>query len=96
MPDNPNVLDTYGWILAQGESPHQGLALLEKAIERSPGDALIRYHLAGTLALVGQPYQARRELETILESNQTVVDKQVLEQALRDLQEADADAGTEG
>ena len=53
-------------------------------------------HLAGTLALVGQPYQARRELETILESNQTVVDKQVLEQALRDLQEADADAGTEG
>ncbi|MBK6739865.1 MAG: tetratricopeptide repeat protein [Haliea sp.] len=75
LPDNPNVLDTYGWILAQGESPHQGLALLEKAIERSPGDALIRYHLAGTLALVGQPYQARRELETILESNQTVVDK---------------------
>ena len=29
-----------------------------------------------------------------MESNQTVVDKQVLEQALRDLQEADA--GTEG
>jgi putative PEP-CTERM system TPR-repeat lipoprotein len=94
LPDNPNVLDTYGWILAQGESPHQGLALLEKAIERSPGDALIRYHLAGTLALIGQPYQARRELETILESNQTAVDRQVLEQAIRDLEVADT--GTEG
>ncbi len=94
LPDNPNVLDTYGWILAQGESPHQGLSLLEKAIERAPGDPLIRYHLAGTLALIGQPYQARRELETILESNQTVVDTQILEQAIRDLQETTA--GSEG
>ncbi len=87
LPDNPNVLDTYGWILAQGESPHQGLSLLKKAIERSPGDPLIRYHLAGTLALIGQPYQARRELETLLASKQTAVDPQVLEQAIRDLQE---------
>lgn len=92
LPDNPNVLDTYGWILAQGESPHQGLSLLQKAIERSPGDPLIRYHLAGTLALIGQPYQARRELEYILESNQTVVDTQVLEQAIRDLQETVVDS----
>lgn len=92
LPDNPNVLDTYGWILAQGESPHQGLSLLQKAIERSPGDPLIRYHLAGTLALIGQPYQARRELEYILESNQTVVDTQVLEQAIRDLQETAVDS----
>ncbi|MCB1703608.1 MAG: PEP-CTERM system TPR-repeat protein PrsT [Halioglobus sp.] len=88
LPDNPNVLDTYGWILAQGESPHQGLSLLEKAIERAPGDPLIRYHLAGTLALIGQPYQARRELEYILESKQTTMDTQVIEQAIRDLQEA--------
>lgn len=94
LPDNANVLDTYGWILAQGESPHQGLALLEKAVEKSPGDALIRYHLAGTLALIGQPYEARRELEFILESKQTAVDKRVLEQAIRDLQEPVA--GTEG
>jgi putative PEP-CTERM system TPR-repeat lipoprotein len=87
MPDNPNVLDTYGWILAQGESPHQGLALLEKAVHKSPDDAVIRYHLAGTLALIGQSYKARRELEFILESKQTVVDRQLLEQAIRDLQE---------
>ncbi len=92
LPDNPNILDTYGWILAQGESPHRGLSLLQKAIERSPGDPLIRYHLAGTLALIGQPYQARRELEYILESNQTVVDTQVLEQAIRDLQDTTADS----
>ena len=92
LPDNPNVLDTYGWILAQGESPHQGLSLLEKAIERAPGDPLIRYHLAGTLALIGQPYQARRELEYILESKQTAVDTQVIEQAIRDLQEATPDS----
>ena len=51
-------------------------------------------HLAGTLALIGQPYQARRELEFILESNQTAVDTQVLEQAIRDLQETAP--GTEG
>jgi putative PEP-CTERM system TPR-repeat lipoprotein len=92
MPDNANVLDTYGWMLAQGESPHQGLALLEKAVEKSPNDPLIRYHLAGTLALIGQPYQARRELEFILDSRQTTVDKRVLEQAIRDLEEPEEEA----
>ena len=68
------------------------MSLLEKAIERAPGDPLIRYHLAGTLALIGQPYQARRELEYILESKQTAVDTQVIEQAIRDLQEATPDS----
>lgn len=45
-PENPAVLDTYGWILANLGKPKEGVELLEKAVKLAPDAAEIREHLA--------------------------------------------------
>ncbi|MFN3715492.1 MAG: XrtA/PEP-CTERM system TPR-repeat protein PrsT [Thiobacillus sp.] len=62
-PENPNVLDTYGWLLAnQPATRQQGMALLEQAVERAPQIPAYRLHLARALILANQPEAARRHL----------------------------------
>jgi putative PEP-CTERM system TPR-repeat lipoprotein len=84
-PDDPQVQGTYGWLLAENQDPRQGLELLEAAIEKAPGNPEIRYHLAATLALTGDRYRARKELETILGMKQGVIDTREVKRAMDDL-----------
>jgi Flp pilus assembly protein TadD len=68
QPDNPAVLDTYGWILIHSGQIQQGLSQLRKARTQAPGDADIHYHLAVALAKAGEKSQARGELKRLLDS----------------------------
>ena len=69
-PDNPSVVDTYGWILVRGGETAQGIALLRQAAARAPESSQIRYHLATALAGTGQREEARRLLAEALASAQ--------------------------
>lgn len=68
QPENPFVMDTYGWILAhQGQAP-QGLAQLRKALAKAPDNPEIQYHLAVILVKTGDRARARGELKRLLDS----------------------------
>lgn len=68
--DNPDIVDTYGWLLIQAGKHEQGLALLSKALELLPENSEVRYHYAAALAKTGDERQARQELEALLASSE--------------------------
>lgn len=65
-PEDPAILDTYGWILAQQGQPTQALTHLRKALSKAPDAAEIRYHVAAVLVQTGEHERARGELERLL------------------------------
>jgi len=67
-PDNPAVIDTYGWILANQGQVDKGLAQLQKALSKAPDNPEIQYHLAAVLSKSGDHVRARGELERLLAS----------------------------
>ena len=68
-PDNGSVADTLGWIQVQNGNLEEGIPMLRRAVELSNGRAQVKYHLASALAAAGEPAEARRLLEEILESD---------------------------
>lgn len=62
-PDNPAVLDTYGWLQVQSGQVATGAALLAKAAAGAPGEPQIRVHWAGALIQLGDKTAARKALE---------------------------------
>ncbi len=65
-PDNPAIIDTYGWVeLHQGDSK-KALRLLQQASMKAPHVPEIKYHLAVALVRNGQPGDARLELQQLL------------------------------
>ena len=80
-PENPAVLDTYGWLLTESGRAREGLAELERAAGMVPRSLEIRYHLAVAQAETGSNDAARRTIEMLLaEAGGTVY-----EQLARDL-----------
>lgn len=65
-PGNPKVIDTLGWTLFQVGQNDRALQLLRDARLRSPGEPVIRYHLAAVLAKSGRTGEAREELQAAL------------------------------
>jgi len=68
QPENPVVMDTYGWILANQGQADKGLPHLRKALSKAPDNAEIHYHLAVVLSKTGDHARARGELERLLAS----------------------------
>ncbi len=69
QPDNPAVLDTYGWILTRSGKYAEGLASLKKAQAKAPDAPEIHWHLAYALHASGDKARARQELKTLLGRN---------------------------
>lgn len=67
--DNPNVIDTLGWMLVEQGNTARALPLLQKASGLAPNATEIRYHLAFGLQKSGDKQGARKELTTLLASN---------------------------
>ncbi len=65
-PDNPLVLDTYGWILVKSGKVERGLDLLRKAVSKAPDSPSLRYHLAVGLAAAGDRSAALAEVDKAL------------------------------
>ena len=58
QPENPDVLDTYGWALHYAGRSREALPLLEEAFRRNPKIYCIHYHLAEVYVALSRPDQA--------------------------------------
>ena len=73
-PENPSVIDTYGWVeLHQGDAK-KALRLLQQASMKAPHVPEIKYHLAVALQRNGQPEAARLELQQLLRTTPSFKD----------------------
>jgi putative PEP-CTERM system TPR-repeat lipoprotein len=84
-PDNPEIMDTLGWILVEQNNTTRGTELLQKATVLSPTSTMIRYHWAAALAKSGDKAQARRELADLLTKNKTFPERLQAQELLRQL-----------
>jgi putative PEP-CTERM system TPR-repeat lipoprotein len=64
-PENPEIQDTYGWLMVESGNTKRGIEILSKAVEAAPGATDIRMHLAKAYLKSGDQASAKRELETI-------------------------------
>lgn len=86
QPDNPTILDTYGWLLTQSGQPAKGLGYLQRAVSQAPDVAEIRWHLAATLVKTGDTAHARQELERLLASGVAFPHEKEAQDMLKQLQ----------
>lgn len=82
---NPAIMDTLGWILAQKGDAARAADLLRKAVDGAPKAPEIRYHLAFALAKNGDKAGARREAEQALASDQPSAAKDKARDLLKQL-----------
>jgi len=68
-PDNPDVLDTYGWVLVQAGRPQDGLVFLERAMIMKPNMYCIDLHLGVAYMKVGDWTRAESFLKRQVERN---------------------------
>ncbi|ATE61299.1 XrtA/PEP-CTERM system TPR-repeat protein PrsT [Thauera sinica] len=61
-PADPNVVDTYGWLLLRAGRREEGMRYLREARLRDPDNLEIRYHLARALHETGRTAEARAEM----------------------------------
>lgn len=67
-PKDPNVADTYGWILLEEGKVEEGLAVLREAFARASTSPAIRYHIGLALARLGRESEAQEEIEAAVDS----------------------------
>jgi putative PEP-CTERM system TPR-repeat lipoprotein len=65
-PDNPQVTDTLGWIMARKDAAADGLTLLRRAHDLAPDDPDTDYHLAYVLNQTGKKADAQGLLKKAL------------------------------
>jgi putative PEP-CTERM system TPR-repeat lipoprotein len=85
-PDNPAILDTLGWILAEKGDTAKALPILQKAVSLAPADPDIRYHLAAAMGKSGDATSARKELTQVLSQAKTFAsleDAKLLQKSLQ-------------
>lgn len=65
-PMNPAVVDSYGWVLYQGDALPQAVELLAKAVAIAPNHGALRWHYAQALADSGDANGARMQAQAAL------------------------------
>ena len=66
LPDDPNVMDTLGWVYYKNQSFHRAVALLEKTVQINPSHPIFHYHLGMAYYKSGDLKAAQNALETSL------------------------------
>ncbi|MFQ5806010.1 MAG: tetratricopeptide repeat protein [Phycisphaerae bacterium] len=66
-PDNPNILDTVGWVYFKNGNIEQAEAVFLEALRIDPGNVPARYHLGRVYADSGEKAVAERALRRALE-----------------------------
>ena len=65
-PDNPDVQDTYGWLLTNKGDVKRGVEILIRAVAAAPKATEPRLHLAKALIKSGDKVGAKRELDLLV------------------------------
>ncbi|MCC6709691.1 MAG: PEP-CTERM system TPR-repeat protein PrsT [Gammaproteobacteria bacterium] len=68
-PRQPQIVDTYAWILFQQGKREQGIELLKKAVELAPSDPDIAFHLVSAMADSGQEARALEQVRQLLDTH---------------------------
>ncbi len=84
LPENPDVLDTFGMCLLADNRPAEAVGMFERSVLSAPPSASRLYRLADALARAGRAADARATLERALESK-SFPERQQAETLLRDL-----------
>lgn len=79
---SPAFLDTYGWVLVKMAKYEEGLSILRKANAIDAFNPAIRYHVAFTLFKLGRSEAAKRELASLLNSQEEFPEKKEAEALL--------------
>jgi cellulose synthase operon protein C len=61
-PDNPDILDTLGWILFREGRVDEAVTHLRRSVELNPANPIVHHHLGTALARMGDRTGARRAL----------------------------------
>ncbi len=83
FPNEPTIADTLGWVYLKLKRADDAISLFRDVVQKNPGNATYRYHLAAGLELKGSHAEARREAETALKSTPSKDDEQKLNDLLR-------------
>jgi len=71
-PQDPNVLDTYGWVMGKLKRYTEATKYLQRSIERDPELAACRYHLGWVLEQSGNKKQALKHYRLGMELIRTM------------------------
>ncbi|KXJ59453.1 MAG: hypothetical protein AXW14_05720 [Alteromonas sp. Nap_26] len=84
-PTNADVLHTYGWALTVNNKAQEALPILREASVRDATSLSLQYHLAYTLANIGNRVEAKRILITLLNKDEVFAQKQQAQDLLAEL-----------
>jgi putative PEP-CTERM system TPR-repeat lipoprotein len=70
-PGNGSITDTLAWIVFQGGDVERALPLLREAVDQSPDNLEIQFHLASVLAGAGENEEAAEIVHTLLDSGKS-------------------------
>ena len=87
VPDNPDVADTYGWVLLGNKQYKKGLKVIQQAADKSPANPDIRYHLAAALIHNGQEEEGQKLLARLLKQHARFSSRQAASDLLQSLKE---------
>lgn len=85
-PDDPDVADTYGWLLVLNDSHESGVAVLKDIVLSTSGHKLAMYHFAYGLEKLGRKDEAVTWLKSLLKSPEAFDGRDDVEQLLRALE----------
>ena len=83
--DDPEVVDTVGWVLMLNGQIDRSLSLLEQAAKKAPEIAAIQLHYAQALIKSGRKDDARAQLQKILEGNRNFPERAQTEELLKSI-----------
>ncbi|MFQ5661400.1 MAG: XrtA/PEP-CTERM system TPR-repeat protein PrsT [Gammaproteobacteria bacterium] len=84
-PDQPEILDTMGWIMVKQNQIEQGLKYLQSAQAVMPESPDIRFHVAAAIAASGNKKRARKELISLLDEHKSFTERKEAEELLTSL-----------
>ncbi|HNL24800.1 MAG TPA: tetratricopeptide repeat protein, partial [Pseudomonadales bacterium] len=66
-PGSAEIADTHGWALLHAGAPEQALPILQQALQKTPNNPSIGYHLAAVQQKLGDSAAAKQLLSGLIE-----------------------------